>query len=79
MKIDVGTGLNISGQVAPGDKNSAPMGSNGKPMVWIPKQLGSHIAAHWTESDSAEAKQVQTAGSYSTKNIQDKQNQGATP
>jgi len=79
MKIDVGSGLNITGQVAAEDKNSAPMGHNGKPMVWIPKKLGSNIAAHWAESDSAEAKEAQTSGTYSTKNIQDKQNQGISP
>jgi hypothetical protein len=79
IKIDVGAGLNITGQVAAEDKNSAPMGKNGKPMVWIPKRLGSNIAAHWAEADSAEAKEAMTSGSYSTKNIQDKQNQGITP
>lgn len=79
MKIDVSSGLNITGQVAAEDKNSAPMGKNGKPMVWIPKKLGSNIAPHWAESDSAEAKEAMTAGSYSTKNIQDKQAQGITP
>lgn len=79
MKIDVGSGLNITGQVASDDKNSAPMGKNGKPMVWISKKLGSNIAAHWAESDSAEAKEAMTAGSYSTKNLQDKQNQGIAP
>jgi hypothetical protein len=55
------------------------MGHNGKPMVWIPKRTGSNIAAHWAESDSAEAKEVQTASSFSKKNIQDRQNQGITP
>lgn len=79
MKIDVGSGLNISGQVAAEDKGSAPMGHNGKPMVWIPKKLGSNIAAHWAESDSAEAKEVQTSTSYSAKNLQDKQAQGISP
>lgn len=79
MKIDVGAGLNITGQVASEDKNSAPMGKNGKPMVWLPKQIGSNRAARWVESDSAEAKQAQTASSYSTKNIQDRQNQGSSP
>jgi len=76
MMIDVGSGLNITGQVAAEDKNSAPMGHNGKPMVWIPKRTGSNIAAHWAESDSAEAKEIQTSSSYSTKNLQDKQSQG---
>ena len=79
MKINVGSGLNISGQVVAQDKNSAPLGHNGKPMVWIEKKLGSNIAAHWAESDSAEAKEAMTAGSYSTKNLQDKQNQGISP
>ncbi|HEX8897681.1 MAG TPA: hypothetical protein VF751_03200 [Chthoniobacterales bacterium] len=79
MKIDVGSGVNITGQVAAEDKNSAPMGTNGKPMVWIPKKLGSNIAAHWAESDSAEAKEAQTQTSYSRQNIQDKQNQGISP
>ena len=79
MKIDVGSGLNINGQVVAQDKNSAPLGHNGKSMVWIPKKLGSNIAPHWAESDSAEAKEAMTSSSYSSRNIQDKQNQGSTP
>jgi hypothetical protein len=79
MKIDVGAGLNITGQIAAEDKTSAPLGRNGKPMVWIGKKLGSNIAAHWAESDSAEAKEAQASGSYSTKNIQDKHAQGIAP
>jgi len=79
MKIDVASGLNITGQVAAETAGSAPMGHNGKQMVWIPKKLGSNIAAHWAESDSAEAKEAMTSGSYSTKNIQDKQAQGISP
>jgi hypothetical protein len=79
MKIDVGAGLNITGQVAAKDKNSAPMGTNGKPMAWIPKRTGSNIAAHWAESDSAEAKEVMASGNLSTKNLQDRANQGIAP
>jgi hypothetical protein len=79
MKIDVGAGTNITGQVAANDKGSGPIGHNGKPMVWIAKKLGSNMAAHWAESDSAEAKEAMTSGSYSTKNIQDKQAQGVSP
>jgi hypothetical protein len=79
MKIDVAAGLNITGQVATEDKSTAAMGRNGKPMVWIAKKVGSNIAGHWAESDSAEAKEAMTSGSYSTKNLQDKQNQGITP
>jgi len=79
MKIDVGAGLNITGQVAAEDKSSAPMGHNGKSMVWIPKRTGSNIAAHWADSDSAEAKEMQTQTNYSTKSIQDKQDMGRAP
>ncbi len=79
MKIEVGAGLNITGQVAAEDKSSAPLGRNGKPMVWISKKVGSNIAAHWAESDSAEAKEAMTSSSYSSKNLQDKQAQGITP
>jgi hypothetical protein len=79
MKIEVGASLNITGQVAAEDKNSAPIGKNGKPMVWIATRTGSNIAAHWAESDSAEAKEVMTSGSLSSKNLQDRQNQGIMP
>jgi hypothetical protein len=61
MKIDVGAGLNITGQVAAEDKNSAPLGRNGKPMVWIATRTGSNLAPHWAESDSAEDKDVMTS------------------
>jgi hypothetical protein len=79
MKIDVGAGLNITGQVAAEDKNSAPLGRNGKPMVWIPKRTGSNFAPHWADSDSAEAKEVMSSGNLSTKNLQDRQSQGIAP
>jgi hypothetical protein len=79
MKIEVGSGLNITGQVATEDKNSAPMGHNGKPMVWIAQKTGSNLSPHWAESDSAEAKEVQTQGTISTKNLQDRQSQGIAP
>jgi len=79
VKIDVGAGLNITGQIAAEDKNSAPIGRNGKPMVWIAKRTGSNLAPHWAESDSAEAKEAMTSVSLSTKNLQDRQNKGIQP
>jgi hypothetical protein len=79
MKIDVGAGLNITGQVAAEDKSSAPMGHNGKPMVWILKKTGSNIAAHWAESDSAEAKEAMAAGNMSQQDLQNRQSQGIAP
>jgi hypothetical protein len=79
VTITVGPGLNLTGQVTAEDKNSAPIGRNGKLMVWIPKRIGSNLAPHWAESDSGEAKEVMTSTSYSIKNMQNKQNQGVSP
>jgi hypothetical protein len=78
IKIDVGPGRNIQAQVAEEDK-STRIGKNGKLMVWIPKRIGSNLAPHWAESDSAEAKEAMTSTSYSLKNMQNKQNQGVSP
>jgi hypothetical protein len=77
MKINVGSGLNITGQVS--DSAKTMVDKNGKKMVWIPKKLGSNLPAHWAAEDSPEAKEAMTQSSYSTKNIQDKQAQGITP
>lgn len=67
MKVDVGAGLNITGQVAP---QTGPTSKSGKKMVWIPKQLGSNVAGHWVEEDSAEAKAAKAAGTLSTQSIE---------
>ena len=77
MKIDVGDGLNITGQITSGLQTKVD--SSGKKMVWIPKKLGSNLPAHWAAEDSAEAKETQTQSSMSMKNMQDRQNQGISP
>src|SRR4051794_28378237 len=59
MKIDVASGLNITGQVTTGLQTKVD--SNGKKMVWIPKKLGSNLPAHWAAEDSAEAKEAKMA------------------
>ncbi|HZE56856.1 MAG TPA: carboxypeptidase-like regulatory domain-containing protein [Chthoniobacterales bacterium] len=78
MKVEVKANASIQGQVS-AEENATRIGKNGQLMVWIPKKVGSNIPAHWAESDSAEAKEAMTSGSYSTKTIQDKQNQGISP
>jgi len=78
MKIDVKANASIQGQVSAED-TATRIGKNGQLMVWIPRKVGSNLPAHWAESDSAEAKEVMTSGSYSAKNIQDKYNQGKSP
>jgi hypothetical protein len=76
LKVDVGAGLNIAGQVA---TEADGQTKNGKKMVWIEKQLGSNVPGHWVEADSAEAMQAKTAGSMRTQDLQNKQNQGSSP
>lgn len=78
MKIEVKANTSIQAQVS-AESAQTRIGKNGKLMVWIPKKIGSNLPAHWAESDSAEAKEVETSTSYSTKNIQNKYNQGKSP
>jgi outer membrane usher protein FimD/PapC len=78
MKIEVKANASIQGQVSP-DMAETRIGKNGKLMVWIPKKVGSNLPAHWAESDSAEAKEVEASYSYSIKNMQNKVNQGVSP
>jgi hypothetical protein len=64
MKVDVGAGLKITGQVA-------LAGGAVKPgMVWIPKQLGSNLPGHWAPEGSAEAVHAKAAGSISNEGVQ---------
>jgi hypothetical protein len=78
MNIEVKASNSIQAQVV-ADMAETRIGKNGKLMVWIPKKIGSNLPAHWAESDSAEAKEVEASYSYSIKNMQNKQNQGVSP
>jgi hypothetical protein len=75
MKVEVGTGLNITGQVA---AETGPVSKSGKKMVWIPPQLGSNFPGHWVEEGSPEAIAAKTAGSMSSQDLQKRQDQGVT-
>lgn len=66
LKVDVGNLLSISGQVA---AEEAGASKNGKKMVWIPPQAGSHMPGKWVEADSVEAKEAKTAGNMSTQDL----------
>jgi hypothetical protein len=67
MKVDVGAGLNITGQVA---AQTGPVSKSGKRMVWIPKKTGSSIPGHWVEEDSAEAKEAKSSPIMSRDRVQ---------
>jgi hypothetical protein len=77
MKVDVGAGLNITGQVAA--EKSGSISKNGKKMVWIPPQLGSNMQGHWAEEGSADAVAAKNAGNMSTQDFQRRQDQGVSP
>jgi hypothetical protein len=72
MRVEVGAGLNITGQVA---AETGPT-KNGKKMVWIPPQLGSNMPGHWVEEGSAEEIASRTRGIISRDRIQNMQEKG---
>jgi hypothetical protein len=78
MKIDVATGLNITGQVTT-TANVRLDPKTKKKMVWIPPMLGSNMPGHWVEEDSAEAKTSKTRGNMSISELQKRQSQGISP
>lgn len=68
LKVEVGAGLNITGQVAEESKTAI---KNGKKMVWIPPQLGSNQPGRWVEADSSAAKDARTRGTMDLRKMQD--------
>lgn len=79
MKVQVGSGLNITGQVLAEKAGAGKVSKNGKKMVWIPPMLGSNRPGHWAEEDSAEAVESRSRGTLSKDKINDMQNRGITP
>jgi len=75
MKVDVGAGLNITGQVATESKVS----KDGKKMVWVPPILGSNQPGHWVEENSAEAKASKTRTHMSNESLQKMQENSYNP
>ena len=76
LKVDVGANLNIAGQVA---AEEAGASKNGKKMVWIPPQPGSHMPGKWVEPDSAEAKQARSSGTLSSDGVNSLQERMSNP
>ena len=74
LKVDVGSGVNITGQIA---AENGPASKDGKKMVWIPKQLGSNMPGHWAEEGSAEAIAAKNAGILGTGDVQKMMDTGA--
>jgi hypothetical protein len=66
LKLEVGNLLAVSGQVA---AEAAGASKNGKKMVWIPPQAGSHMPGHYAEEGSAEAIAAKTAGALDANGV----------
>lgn len=75
LKVDVGAGLNITGQVSADERVS----KGGKKMVWIPPMVGSNMPGRWVEEDSAEAAASKTRGTMSKDAVQRVQESQNTP
>jgi hypothetical protein len=74
LKVDVGAGLNITGQVAAEEKVAG-----GKKQVWIPPMLGSNRPGRWVDEDSVEAKESKSRGTLSKDAINRAQESGVNP
>lgn len=77
MKVPVGNGLNITGQVAAGGGDVVTDGSRkvkvmkGKRYVWVGAETGSNMGGHWVEEGSVPASNVVRMGNGSVHAIQE--------
>ena len=75
MRVNVGDGLNITGQVASETNADGSI----KILVWVPTMLGSNMPAHWAEKGSADEVTSRTRGiihRYSLVKMQDHNDRG---
>jgi hypothetical protein len=76
MRITVGSGLRITGQIAP-DSAAVALGIqkirviNGKRYVWVQARTGSNLGDHWEEEGLAAAHNVATISMDKMRQIQD--------
>ncbi|PZR74097.1 MAG: hypothetical protein DLM73_09055 [Chthoniobacterales bacterium] len=82
MRVDVGTGLKITGQVVSGQTivSSASITVrviNGKRYVWIGSELGSNLGGHWEEEGMASAQNIKNISMADFRKIQDRSFEGS--
>ena len=77
MRIEVGRGLNITGQIAPvgtvmasGSRKIKVM--NGRRYVWVEYETGSNLGGRWVEEGTASARHIQRMSRDTIREIQDK-------
>lgn len=85
MKVDVGAGLNITGQVAvagamtaDGSGNSKVKIINGKRWYLVKGSTGSNLGEHWVEEGTPEARNLQGYSKDAVQHMQDR-GSGALP
>ncbi len=88
MKVKVGKGLNITGQVSTGKVATVAAASsntkvkivNGKRFIWVAGGgTGSNIGGRWVEEGSAEAQNLHRISGEGVQNMQDRGMQGGVP
>jgi hypothetical protein len=75
MRIQVGPGLNITGQIA----GAFPIRvdpKTGKRLVWLSPRVGSHLPGHWVPEDSAEFVSMSAGGEVRLETVRKWQDKG---
>lgn len=78
MKLEVGSGLNITGQVA-ASANVKIDPKTKKKMVYIQPAVGSNMPGRWVPEDSAEAVAARNSGRLRTEDVRKMQDHGDSP
>jgi len=68
MKLEVGSGLNITGQIA-ATANVKIDPKSKKKLVYIPPTVGSNMPGRWVPEDSAEAVAARNSGQIRTEDV----------
>lgn len=87
MKVEVGEGLNIAGQVVAAQQGVASSGNaktkmvNGKKYVWVGPETGSNMGGHWVEEGVAnrQSSNLSKGDSSGLRNMQDHATSGSGP
>jgi hypothetical protein len=82
MKVNVVSGLKITGQVANERIEGSEKGVNyrvvgGQRFVWITSELGSNVNGRWVEEGSAPARSITLIGKDGIKKFQEKGGEGS--
>jgi len=82
VKVNVGGGSKITGQVANEEIEGREAGVNyrvvgGQRFVWVTSELGSNVSGRWVEENSATARNITLIGKDGIKKFQEKGGEGS--